>query len=288
MASKPDTGKSSAHDSHHARKRRARRDASRAARGENSRSDEADGRLLLYGLHAVRHALENPRRAKHVLHATPNALARLTEKSALPAGLRVEEATPRVLAVMAGPDAVHQGLVLETESLPPKRLGDLPEAALLLVLDQITDPHNVGAILRSAVAFDAGAVVTTARHSPGETGVLAKAASGALDMIDILAVRNLAEALDEIAEAGFAVIGLDSAGDGKLENAVADAAAQTGRIALVLGAEGKGLRAKTRDHCSAVARLDMPGAIASLNVSNAAALSLYVARRALEEAADRS
>lgn len=277
------SGKGAAHDTHHARKRRVRRDAAKAARGDSEPAD-AQNRLFIYGQHAVRHALENPQRIKHVLHATPNALARLTEKAGPPAGLRVEEATPRVLAVMTGPDAVHQGLVLETEPLAAKRLDELPEANLLLALDQVTDPHNVGAILRSAVAFGAGAVVTTARHSPSETGVLAKAASGALDMIDMLAARNLAAALDEIAAAGFTVIGLDSAGEKHLEEAAGVAARQSGKIALVLGAEGKGLRAKTRDHCTALARLDMPGRIASLNVSNAAALSLYVASRALEPA----
>jgi len=146
----------------------------------------------------------------------------------------------------------------------------------VLVLDQVTDPHNVGAILRSAVAFGAGALITTTRHSPQESGVLAKAASGALEHIDHIEVRNLAQALDELHEAGFQTIGLDSDGPLVLEETFAG-----GKIALVLGAEGKGLRQKTRETVTALARLDMPGAIRSLNVSNAAAVSLYAARRYL-------
>lgn len=266
-------GTSAAHDSHHAKKRRARRDAARAARGN-------DDRLYLYGLHTVRHALENPRREKIRLYATPNALARLDLPEKTASGLNIEEALPRQLDNLVGADAVHQGVVLETRPLAASRLGDLGHASLLLVLDQVTDPHNVGAILRSAIAFDAGAVITTSRHSPGQTGVLAKAASGALDMIELIEVRNLAEALEELAGLGYATIGLDSEGGEELESVAASAAAG-GKIALVLGAEGKGLRQKTRETCTALARLDMPGAIKSLNVSNAAALSLYVARRAL-------
>ena len=141
----------------------------------------------------------------------------------------------------------------------------------MLVLDQITDPHNVGAIMRSAVAFGAGALITTSRHSPHESGVLAKSASGALEHIDLIEVRNLAEALGELHEAGFQTIGLDSDGPAELETTFAGE-----RVALVLGAEGKGLRQLTRETCSVVARLDMPGEIKSLNVSNAAVLALYI------------
>ena len=141
----------------------------------------------------------------------------------------------------------------------------------MLVFDQITDPHNVGAILRSAAAFAVKAVVTTARHSPEATGVLAKSASGALEMVPMVTVQNLARALNELNDLGFLTVGLDSEGS-------ADLAAVELRqpLALVLGAEGKGLRQLTRDTCSAVARLDMPGEIKSLNVSNAAVLALYI------------
>ena len=141
----------------------------------------------------------------------------------------------------------------------------------MLVLDQITDPHNVGAILRSAAAFAVKAIVTTARHSPEATGVLAKSASGALELVPLVTVQNLARALNELNDQGFMTVGLDSQGS-------EDLGAMTLRqpLALVLGAEGKGLRQLTRETCSAVARLDMPGEIKSLNVSNAAVLALYI------------
>ena len=160
--------------------------------------------------------------------------------------------------------------------LPPTKLDDLKDARLVVVLDQVTDPHNVGAILRSAVAFAADAVVTTGRHAPAETGVLAKAASGALDGIALVEVQNLARALEELGRMGFTRIGLDSEAGAPIEEAM-----QGTRIALVLGAEGKGLRRLTRDNCDHLARLTMPGTIASLNVSNAAVLALYLARRAI-------
>jgi len=157
-------------------------------------------------------------------------------------------------------------------SLPPLGLESIADAKLIVVLDQITDPHNVGAIFRSAAAFAASAIVTTARHSPEATGVLAKSASGALDLVPLITVQNLARGLAALKERGFFVVGLDSSGDGDLAEIPLKAP-----LALVLGAEGKGLRQLTRDLCDHVARLDLPGAIKSLNVSNAAALSLYVA-----------
>lgn len=146
------------------------------------------------------------------------------------------------------------------------------------MLDQVTDPHNVGAIMRSAVAFNAGAVITTQRHSPTESGVLAKSASGALELIPYIQVTNLADALGELHKLGFFSVGLDSEGPAPMEQTL------TGdRIALVLGSEGKGLRQKTRETVSALARLDMPGAIKSLNVSNAAAIALYASRQHLAD-----
>ena len=255
-------------DSHYARLRRAHREA-QPKPAEN-------GTLHLYGLHTVRAALDNPRRKLIRLMATRNALARLTEGRSGDIPCPVETVEPKAIDRLTGADAVHQGVLLETRPLSPKPLNALGDTDLVLVLDQVTDPHNVGAIMRSAVAFKAGALVTTSRHSPVETGVLAKAASGALEHIDHLEVRNLAEALTELSQAGFQTVGLDSDGPDVLENT-----AKGPKIALVLGAEGKGLRQKTRATVDDLARIDMPGAIRSLNVSNAAALSLYICRARL-------
>lgn len=275
-------------DSHYANLRRAHRDlksggpAAQAkpafrpkqpvAAGENA----PDGLVRLYGLHTVRAALDNPRRKISKMLVTRNAQERLeiADLAALPFAATLVE--PREIDKMTGSDAVHQGVVIEAEPLKPKRLDALTETPLVLVLDQITDPHNVGAIMRSAVAFNAGALITTARHSPQESGVLAKAASGALEHIDHIEVRNLADALGELHDAGFQTIGLDSDGSTVLEQSFAGQ-----KIALVLGAEGKGLRQRTRETVTTLARLDMPGAIRSLNVSNAAAVAMYAARKAL-------
>jgi 23S rRNA (guanosine2251-2'-O)-methyltransferase len=166
---------------------------------------------------------------------------------------------------------VHQGLLAEADPLPSPDIEDLAQDGMVLVLDQITDPHNVGAILRSAAAFAVKAIVTTARHSPEATGVLAKAASGALELVPMVTVQNLARALTTLNELGFQTVGLDSEGSENLSDVVLREP-----LALVLGAEGTGLRRLTRETCSVVARLDMPGEIKSLNVSNAAVLSLYV------------
>jgi 23S rRNA (guanosine2251-2'-O)-methyltransferase len=178
---------------------------------------------------------------------------------------------PQDIDRLLSPDAVHQGLLAEADPLPSPDIEDLAQDGIVLVLDQITDPHNVGAILRSAAAFAVKAIVTTARHSPEATGVLAKAASGALELVPMITVQNLARALNELNDSGFQTVGLDSEGSEDLSNVVLREP-----LALVLGAEGKGLRQLTRETCSVVARLDMPGEIKSLNVSNAAVLSLYV------------
>jgi 23S rRNA (guanosine2251-2'-O)-methyltransferase len=231
--------------------------------------------LWIYGLHPVLAALANPERKIRRIVATPNALARLVA-----AGARIapgaEEATPRALDRILGGEAVHQGVAIEVEPLASPPLSALAKGHLVVLLDQVTDPHNVGAIMRSALAFGADALVTTRRHAPTETGVLAKAASGALDRLAVVEVQNLARALDELGDFGFARIGLDSDAETPIENAMAGE-----RIALVLGAEGRGLRQRTRDTCDALARLAMPGPLASLNVSNAAALALYIAHRHL-------
>jgi len=190
--------------------------------------------------------------------------------------LEPEIATPREIDRILGPEVAHQGIAVEVAALEPAVLADVLGAQLLVVLDQVTDPHNVGAIVRSAAAFGAGGVVTTGRHAPAEGAVLAKSASGGLEHVPLVRVVNLSRALEELGAAGFTRIGLDSAGSTPLEEAV-----EGTRIALVLGAEGKGLRRATREACDAVARLEMPGAIQSLNVSNAAVLALYLARRHL-------
>ncbi|WP_127598829.1 TrmH family RNA methyltransferase [Nitratireductor alexandrii] len=273
----------SAKDTHFARLRRAHRDRKaggappRARPGADMPATAApEGHVYLYGLHTVRAAIDNPGRTLHKLLATRNALARLeiADPDALP--FDVELVEPRAIDKIAGGDAVHQGVLLDTEPLIPKPLSALGDTPLVVALDQVTDPHNVGAILRTAVAFGAGAVITTARHSPSESGVLAKSASGALEHIDLIAVRNLASGLEALHQAGFFTVGLDSEGPDELEVSLEGA-----RIALVLGAEGKGLRQKTRATVNRLARLTMPGPIHSLNVSNAAAISLYAARRHL-------
>jgi 23S rRNA (guanosine2251-2'-O)-methyltransferase len=235
-----------------------------------------DGLVRLYGLHTVRAALDNKQRKIRRMLVTRNAAERLElpDLASLPFNAQLVE--PKDIDKLTGSDAVHQGVLVEAEPLKPKRLDQLGATNLVLVLDQVTDPHNVGAILRSAVAFGAGALVTTARHSPNESGVLAKAASGALEHIDHIEVRNLADALGALHAAGFLSIGLDSDGPEVLE-----AGFSGDRIALVLGAEGKGLRQRTRETVTTLARLDMPGVIRSLNVSNAAAVALYAAQRAL-------
>ena len=272
-------------DTHYAKLRRAHRDekaggapAFRPRQPVPPGEHAADGLVRLYGLHTVRAALDNPRRRIKRMLVTRNAAERLeiADLAALP--FKTELVEPRDIDKLTGSDAVHQGVLIEAEPLKAKRLDALGDAKLVLVLDQVTDPHNVGAILRSAVAFGAGALITTARHSPQESGVLAKSASGALEHIDQIEVKNLADALGQLHEAGFRTIGLDSDGPGELENSFAGE-----KIALVLGAEGKGLRQKTRETVTTLARLDMPGAIRSLNVSNAAAVSLYAARKFLNE-----
>jgi 23S rRNA (guanosine2251-2'-O)-methyltransferase len=228
---------------------------------------------VLYGWHTVKAALENPQRRFRRLLATENAVRRLTEEG-LKSPLAPELVRPDAIAAQLPPDAVHQGLLAEADPLPVLAVEDLAADGIVLVLDQITDPHNVGAILRSAAAFNVAAVVITARHSPEATGVLAKSASGALELVPIAEVGNLARALEALKARGFLLVGLDSLGTTDLA-----AVPLTAPLALVLGAEGKGLRQLTRTLCHHVARLDLPGAIKDLNVSNAAALALYIATK---------
>ena len=229
-----------------------------------------DGPVILYGWHTVAAALANPQRRIRKLLATENAARRLAEDH-IDTRVTPEIVRPNLIDQRLGPDAVHQGLLAEADPLPSPDIDSLAQQGIVLVLDQITDPHNVGAIMRSAAAFAVKAIVTTARHSPEATGVLAKSASGALEMVPLVTVQNLARALTELNERGFLTVGLDSQGG---KNLAAVALSQP--LALVLGAEGKGLRQLTRETCKLVARLDMPGEIKSLNVSNAAVLALYI------------
>jgi len=237
-----------------------------------------DDIALLYGWHTVSEALANPQRRFRKILATENAVNRLAEEGiALP--VEPQLVRPSEIDKLLGPDAVHQGLLAEVDHLPSPPLKAIAKTDLVLVLDQITDPHNVGAIVRSAAAFAVSAIITTARHSPAATGVLAKSASGGLEHVPFCLVPNLARALNELKDNGMQVVGLDSAGPADLEDTPLRAP-----LALVLGAEGKGLRQLTRETCDVLARIDLPGAIKSLNVSNAAALSLGMARRALKRA----
>jgi 23S rRNA (guanosine2251-2'-O)-methyltransferase len=233
---------------------------------------------VLYGWHSVLAALENPDRRVRRLLVTENAARRLDE-----AGVRLksppEVVRPETIDRLLSPDAVHQGLYLETDPLPVPGLNEV-KPGVVLVLDQVTDPHNFGAIVRTASAFAVSAIVTTARHSPEATGVLAKSASGGLEHVPLVLVQNLARAMVELKEQGFLLVGL--AEDGETD--LADAPLRV-PLALVIGAEGKGLRQLTRETCDVLARIDLPGAIKSLNVSNATALALQLATRRL--AADK-
>jgi 23S rRNA (guanosine2251-2'-O)-methyltransferase len=241
-----------------------RRKARQATKPEN--------RPRLWGRHAVSAALANPERRVARIWATRAAAGEYD----IPASTPVTFADGADLGRLVPGDAPHQGIVAEVERLPDILLADLLDEAEdgrpLLVLDQVTDPHNVGAILRSAAAFDALGIVTQDRHAPPESGALAKAASGALETVPWVRVVNLARALDEIAAAGFWRIGLT----GEAENSLADALGPA-RVALVLGAEGEGMRQNTEAHCDALARLPITGRVESLNVSNAAAIALYAA-----------
>jgi 23S rRNA (guanosine2251-2'-O)-methyltransferase len=244
-------------------------------RSSGPQAHAADGTVILYGWHPVKAALENPARRIRRLFATENAARKLAEER-VPLPLAPELVRPQEIAGRLSPDALHQGLLIEADPLPAPALEEIAPQGIVLVLDQITDPHNVGAIARSAAAFAVGAMVTTARHSPEATGVLAKSASGALEYVPLVSVQNLARALGTLKERGFLVVGLDSGGSVDLA-----AVPLTAPLALVLGAEGKGLRQLTLQTCDQVARLDLPGRIKSLNVSNAAAVALYLASQRL-------
>ena len=249
---------------------------------EQAKRAAANETVWLFGLHAVRDALSNPAREKLRLVVTRNALERLGEVVAQ-SGVEPEISDPRKFAAPLDPQSVHQGAALEVKALD---WGPLEEIALgrvgddapprIVLLDRVTDPHNVGAILRSAEVFGARAVIAMNRHAAPETGALAKTASGALERQPYLRVRNLADTMTALKEMGYFVVGLEGTAEQTIEQAVEG---KTDRaIALVLGAEGPGLREKTQETCDALVRIDYAGGFGSLNVSNAAAVALYAVK----------
>ena len=244
---------------------------------EQGRKAAAAETVWLFGLHAVRDALLNPARQKLRLIVTRNAADRLAEAIAA-AEITPELADARKFPAPIDPQSVHQGAALEVKpldwgALEERCLGDGERPPRVIVLDRVTDPHNVGAILRSAEVFGALAVIGMRHHAAPETGALAKTASGALERQPYLRVRNLAEALESLKGMGYLVLGLDGEAEGSIET-VLDGQRDRA-VALVLGAEGPGLRQKTRETCDHLVRIDFAGAFGSLNVSNAAAVALY-------------
>ena len=247
-------------------------------RSNNSKS--SGNELWLFGKHAVLSALENPMRKIKRLMVTKRSHDQyqnaLTEIHLQNRALSPEIVTIEVFEKNLPTEAVHQGIALLTAPLPDNHLDDCcvilkDQKNLVLVMDQVTDPHNVGAIIRSAAAFGAKAIITTDRHSPPESGTLAKSASGALEALPWIRVTNLSRALDQLAEMGYWRVGLDGHAEQDINNAdFGD------NIALVLGAEGKGIRRGTADHCDGLVKLPISRTVESLNVSNAAAVALYV------------
>ena len=249
----------------------AKEQAKRAAAAET---------VWLFGIHAVRDALLNPKREKLRLVVTKNAADRLADAIET-SGVTPEVSDPRKFAAPIEPQSVHQGAALEVKALDWGRLedvaiGDGPMPPRIILLDRVTDPHNVGAILRSAEVFGARAVVAMSRHAAPETGALAKTASGALERQPYLRVRNLADAMIELKSMGYFVIGLDGTAEQTIETALEGKRDRA--VALVMGAEGPGLREKTRETCDALVRIDFSGGFGSLNVSNAAAVALYASK----------
>lgn len=243
----------------------------RRGRPRHPRDASGEPTIWLYGTHAVAAALGNPRRAHLKLLTSRYALERLPAPLPLAPTLADAQAIARILP----PEAVHQGVALLTRPLkaPPLEAACRPRAGQanhIVALDQVTDPHNVGAILRSAAAFGARAVLVTQRHAPAETGALAKAASGALEHVPLMLVANLAQALEQLAHLGYWRLGLDETA----EEVLGDTDMGPNAV-IVLGAEGQGLRRLTRERCDRLVRLPTTGPIRSLNVSNAAAVALY-------------
>ncbi len=242
----------------------------------------ADDPVRLFGFHAVEAALRNPARQIHRILATDNAAHRLAEPIGA-RGFSPEPTTPRDLDRILGPETVHQGVLIDAAPLPEPDIEHLAEAAAaggpLVLLDQVTDPHNVGAILRSAAVFGASGVVMTRRNSPPLDGALAKSASGALELVPVALVQNLARTMTELKEAGVVLLGLDGMASTPIETQ-----SFAGPVALVLGAEGRGLRQLTAESCDRLVRISTAETLASLNVSNAAAVALHAALMARAQA----
>ena len=234
---------------------------------------DQDSEVQIFGLHAVEAALNNAQRAVHRLMITENAERRIAD-AVRARGIDSERVMPRDLDKLLGADTVHQGVLLICEPITNADLAELvcnaETGRPIVILDQVTDPHNVGAILRSAAAFDSGGLVLTRRHSPPLSGALAKSASGALELVPIALVPNLARAIQHFKDAGVAVVGLDEQSPNALETSDF-----RDPVAFVLGAEGKGLRKLTTETCTSLCRISTRGEISSLNVSNAAAIILH-------------
>ena len=245
---------------------------------ERAKRAAAAETIWLFGLHAVRDALMNPRRVRLRLLVTKNAADKLADAIAA-SGMVPEIEDARVFSAPLAPDSVHQGAALEVKPLDWGRFEEVcvsgKGAPLVVLLDRVTDPHNVGAILRSAEVFGARAVIAPRHHSAPETGALAKTASGALERQPYLRVMNLADAMEALKRMGYVLLGLD----GEAGLTLAEGLARAGKrpVAIVLGAEGPGLREKTRETCDALVRVPFLGEFGSLNVSNAAAVALYAA-----------
>lgn len=253
----------------------------RPPRPERPEPAPTGGRYWIYGLHAVEAALANPRRPCHRLVAAESLAQEIRDRLVTAGRIDAEIRSRPDLEALLPPGAVHQGVALQVSALEDAGLEAAWEgladgaAATVIVLDQATDPRNVGAVLRSAAAFGARAVIAQSRHSPDETAALAKAASGALERVPYAQVTNLARALSELKENGYWCVGLDARAPQTL--AETDL---SGRVALVLGSEGEGLRRLVKESCDLLARIPISGAMESLNLSNAAAVALYeVARR---------
>ena len=228
--------------------------------------------LYIYGSHAVRAAVDNPKRHIKNLYLTENAAHELAETLAK-RNIQAQISKPQQLASLLPPDAVHQGMVLETEPLPePDLTGLAASGKLLVLLDQVSDPRNVGAILRAAAVFGAGGIILPRRNSPPPSATLAKTASGALEVVPLLAVANLARALETLHKAGYMSVGLDERGDRLIGDVPKDRP-----LAVVMGAEGSGLRRLTRETCDMLARLPVAddAGFATLNVATATAVTLY-------------
>ncbi|SMR81406.1 23S rRNA (guanosine2251-2'-O)-methyltransferase [Aliiroseovarius halocynthiae] len=247
---------------------------------EKDKRQAASETVWLFGLHAVRDALMNPDRERLRLIVTKNAADKLAD--AIDAsGMTPEMADPRNFPAPIDPNSVHQGAALEVKPLnwgdfASRVIGGEGKMPVVVMLDRVTDPHNVGAILRSAEVFGASAVVGTKHGSAPETGALAKTASGALERQPYLRVRNLAESMEELRKMGFVVLGMDGEATETIEEALAERPDRP--VALVMGAEGPGLREKTKATCDALVKIPFARDFGSLNVSNAAAVALYATR----------